>query len=38
LDGKRGENNHRKERENCMEIETWKQNFLLFRERELMHT
>jgi hypothetical protein len=34
LDGKRGENNRRNERENCVEIETWKQNLLLFRERE----
>jgi hypothetical protein len=37
LDGKRGENSHRTGRENCMEIETWKQNLLLFKERESRH-
>jgi hypothetical protein len=34
LDDKRSENNRRNGRENRMEIETWKQNLLLFRERE----
>jgi hypothetical protein len=37
LDDKREENNRRNGRENCMEIETWKQNLILFRERESRH-